>query len=758
MRILKHVSLILLIAMLLSSFVACNVNVNVDKDDTTTTEAPSTEVPTTEAPVTDAPTTEDPTTEAPTTEAPTTEAPTTKDPTTEGPTEDPDDGPSGDEPELSPAEKLAAWKNSYDIISIEEALEICDRYTTDASTERYYIIGTIKNISNPTYGEMTITDGTNELYVYGSYGADGVDRYSSLEEKPYKNDTVLLYCTLQTYNGTTKQAKSAWIIDFISAEKVAVDESQYTSTTIAEARNAAVGSKLSLTGVVAAITYANGMVPSGVYLVDGTQSIYIYSNDIAQRVKVGNKIKVIGTRENWILADEVDFANKFGYKGCCQLAEAYLISNDEDNTPFNKDWITETTVKEIVETPITENITTTIYKVNALLYVQRNEGQGFTNYYFYDLDGKTGTYTYTQCNGGDFTWLDKYDGKICTVYISALNAKSTVSGCNFRFLPIHVEDNNFTFDTSKAPEFVVKYHAVDQFMPTYTGDPQLELVTRVDSELLNFAGATISYTSNNTEVVYFTVDNGKTVMHCGKDGKATITITGSYNGNNYTQTVEITVDSPDEYEYTDVKTASGAAVGTEVTVKGIVGPGVTNKSGFYLIDETGSIAVQCDRAQFEGLMIGHEVIIRGTVDITYDGAGQLNIKDAVILVNYYGNNEYSTESFIKDKTIEEIKAVPDSVEATLNVYVVTAVVSKKSETYGPYTNITFNVGDVLLYSTGQQYAWLEEFFADGETSATLTVELALCEWNNKGFLRGCVLSVITDNGKVYNQSGFITAQ
>ena len=244
---------------------------------------------------------------------------------------------------------------------------------------------------------------------------------------------VLLYCTLQNFNGNTRQAKSAWIIDFIPADKV-VDESEYTKVSIADARNATVGAKLSVTGVVAAITYANGMIPSGVYLVDGTESIYVYSNDVAQRVAVGNTITVIGVRDNWILSTEATNAAKFGYKGCCQISDANLVSNDNGNSDFNKTWIPTSTVKEIIETPVTENITSTIFKVNAL--VKKVPGNGFVNYYFFDIDGETGAYTYTQCNGSDFAWLDAFDGKICTVYLSALNAKSTATDCYFRFVPV----------------------------------------------------------------------------------------------------------------------------------------------------------------------------------------------------------------------------------------------------------------------------------------------------------------------------------
>ena len=107
-------------------------------------------------------------------------------------------------------------------------------------------------------------------------------------------------------------------------------------------------------------------------------------------------------------------------------------------------------------------------------------------------------------------------------------------------------------------------------------------------------------------------------------------------------------------------------------------------------------------------------------------------------------------------TIEEIKAIQDSPEATTNVFVVTAVVQKTSKQQGSYTNVTFNVGGILLYtSSAKQYSWIESFFAEGETEATLTIELALCDWNAKG-LKGCILSVITEDGKVYNELNFTT--
>jgi hypothetical protein len=187
-----------------------------------------------------------------------------------------------------------------------------------------------------------------------------------MDEKPYKGDEVLLHCILQNYNGT-KEVKNARLIEFKKNDAV-VDLSAYTAATIAEARAAAVGAKVKVSGVVAAITYANGMKPIGFVLVDNTQSIYVYGGDATQQVAVGNKVELAASKTYWVLGDEQGLADKFGYKGCNQLEDAYLVSNDKktDNV-FDKSWIEESTVKDMLDAPVTEDTTTIIRKVNALV-------------------------------------------------------------------------------------------------------------------------------------------------------------------------------------------------------------------------------------------------------------------------------------------------------------------------------------------------------------------------------------------------------
>ena len=639
---------------------------------------------------------------------------------------------------------------TYATITIAEALELCGE-SGNITTERYYIRATVKSIDNANFGVMTICDETGEIGVYRTDNADGTVNYSAMTDKPYAGDEVLLYCQLQNYNGT-REVKSAYLIEFKKAEQN-FDESAYTAMSIADARDSAKGTFVKVDGVVAKITYANGRIPSGVILVDETQSIYVYDSELAARVKIGNKIEILATKTYWILDTEQNSAEKFGYIGCNQLENAKLISNDDGNHEFDKSWITESTVKEIMDNPVNVDITTTIFKVNAL--VKKVDGSGFVNYYINDLDGTTGSYVYTQCNGSDFSYLDQFDGKICTVYLMPLNAKSTSSDCFYRFLPILVEDNGFVFDTTKAAEHAVKYYGITAIANNYTGDPALELVTSVDSELLGFAGATISYTSDNENVVYFTTADGKTVLHCGKTGTANVTVKGSYNGVEYSETVTVAVTANEEYQTITIAEAISQAVGEIVTIRGIVGPSVVNKSGFYLFDETGMVAVTVDASVFATIEIGHEVVLQGKRDCFKDAAkthaGQIAISNCTVLANYYGEHDYPTNNFITGKTLLDLYNLNVNEDHSTEVYIVTATIVFNETAY--YTNLQLTADGVSKYtlycSSAGQYSFLKEY-----AGQEVTLEIAPCNWNNKTYYAGCVLAVYTADGKVLNELNF----
>ena len=716
-------SLLALLMLLSCSLMACDKGDTTPEDTTDATTEESTKTPETEGD-TEAPTEGE--TETPTEES--TEAPTEAD--TEG----------GDEPQPE-----------IQVITIAEALELCGE-PGNITTERYYIRGIIQTIKNGSYGQMVIADETGSIDVYGTYSADGELTYTQLEYQPVKGDEVLLHCILQNYNGT-KEVKNARLIEYKN-NQADIDVSQYTEATISEARDAEKGANLKITGMVARITYATGMKPSGYILVNGGVSIYVYDGDSAQRVQIGNTVTVAGTKDYWILDSEIDGAQKFGYKGCNQLTDCILVSNDNKVSEIDFGGVTEMTVKELLNTPVTEDITTQIFKVNAL--VKEVPGNGFTNYYFFDIDGETGNYTYSQCNGNDFEWLRAFEGKICTVYITALNAKSTGTSCNFRFLPVAVMDEGYKFDTAKAPEYVLEYHIMDLFKTEYTGNPLMEVPTSVSSSLLGFENAVVTYTSSNEASVKFVNTDGKLVMECLAAGKATVTVTVTYNGKSASETVEITVVDPAIMDATNVQDAIQSELGDEVVVKGIVGPSLVNRNGFYLIDESGLIAVVVnDVAIFADIEIGQEIIIKGKRDKFHNNeggthAGQTAITGATVIANYYGQHDYDTSHFVTDKTLADFRGLDVTVDYSTTVFVVKAIVNFEETAYYTKCNLTDGTNNVTLYcSSAKQYGFLKQF-----AGQEVTLELAACNWNNKTFWAGCVLSVITEDGKVINSLNF----
>lgn len=537
--------------------------------------------------------------------------------------------------------------------------------------------------------------------------------------------------------------------------------------TIGAAREAAVDSLVKVTGVVSRITFASGMKPNGFIIVGDNSSIYVYDNQIATSVAIGNKITLLAKKTMFIASKEANSAKKFGYKGACQLIDGHLLSNDEATNDLDLSFAQEKTVKEVIETSPSANITSLIYHSNALIKRVQKEGQNFVNYYIDDLDGKTGSYVYTACDGNDFAWMDQYDGKICSVYYTALNAKSTSTGVLFRFLPIKIEDNNYQFDKADAPKFAVEYYGLEQFDTVYSADPEKEMLTSVTSDLLNFGTATLSYSSNNTALAYFeTGKDGKVVFHINNEteGTATITVTGHLDGQtDFSKTMDIKIVKPVDVSLAvNVKAAIDASKGTELLVKGVIGPSLVNKNGFYLIDDSGSLAVVMNSTdEFNGLQIGQTVYIKGKRDLFASARNgtpsyfESCMTGCQIVKNEFGNEDYSTASFIKGKTLADLIALPvaDNYH-TAEVYVITAglkFVSTKN-----YSNAYLKDGDseMRLYCTNaaSQYQWINPYVDD---TKTYTMEVAVCNWNNKNYYTACLLSITDSNGnKVMNTLNF----
>lgn len=676
-----------------------------------------------------------PTNPAPTNPAPTEPAPTEPAPTEPAPTE-----PAPTEP--VPTEPTEPELKQMTIAQLL-AMNLADGQVTE---EFFLVSATVDSVTNAQYGAMIISDETGSISVYNSKAEDEKTDYIDMADKPYKGDTVTLKCNVQNYGGTM-EIKQAYILEFAHAQ-ITVDPAEYTEMSIADARNTEVGTKVMVSGVVAQMVYGGKAdSPCGLILADGTASIYVYDGDLAARCVVGNTVTIAAEKTYWIQEKELAAAQDNGYKGCNQLVDVKLINLDNSVTDFDASWVVETTIKEIMETPVDNDITTLMYKVTALIKRDASYGN-WVNYYIDDLDGVTGSYCYTQCDGADYAWLDAYDGKICTIYMMALNAKCAADGCTWRFLPVAVISDEFDPASVNVPAYIVNYVGLKQFELSYTGDPAKKLETSVSSDLLGFTGASLRYESSDPSVI--SVADG--VLNCLKSGTATITVIGEYNGETYSDTVTINVDIPQpDVEYPTVADVIATAVGETVTVKGIVGPSVVNKTGFYLIDGTGVIAVLTTEDVMETLTIGQEVVLEGKRDRFYDSsknggthAGQTCITGATVVVNNYGEHAYDTSTFVTDKTITDLYNLEASVDYSTTVFIVTATVSKGAGQWATF-GLTDGINTLTLYSgSTAQYSWLEQFIGQ-----EVTIQVAPCNWNNKSYWRGCVLAVTDAEGNTH---------
>ncbi len=117
------------------------------------------------------------------------------------------------------------------VLTIEQALALGALFEHNKFTDhKYYVTGTIKSFKDATnalmYGNVYLTDGTNDLYVYGIYDQTGEVRFDALAgTKPAVGDTITLYGKIGYYS-TAQQLKSGWLqhnyVDEVTAPKCGV--------------------------------------------------------------------------------------------------------------------------------------------------------------------------------------------------------------------------------------------------------------------------------------------------------------------------------------------------------------------------------------------------------------------------------------------------------------------------------------------------------------------------------------------------------
>ena len=228
-------------------------------------------------------------------------------------------------------------------------------------------------------------------------------------------------------------------------------------------------------------------------------------------------------------------------------------------------------------------------------------------------------------------------------------------------------------------------------------------------------------------------------------GTVTVTITATYNNVSYSQDVTVTLKEAVEYDSITIAEAIAQPDETMVIVEGVIVSSLVNKTGFYISDETGIIAVTCAGEDLEGLEVGNYIVIEGKRihNRKYETvAGQSVILDAKILENRLGYHEYDDSKFITGKTLADLSALSVTEDYSTSVYIVTATIVVTETPY--YTSIKIQDGNTSmnLYSASAgQYNWLKKY-----NGQEITMELALCNWNDKNYYAGCVISVLLEDG------------
>lgn len=182
-------------------------------------------------------------------------------------------------------------------LTIADAIALGNTKASGVYTDgKYYISGTIKEIKNTTYGNIVITDGTNDILIYGTYDATGANRFDKLPAKPAVGDTIKVYGKIGSFNGTPQMEKG-WIVEGLptaGGDNTGDNTPTAQPCTISEALTKEVGTKVIISGIVVSAdtwnTEHNNM--SITIMDDEGNSIYVFRT--STQVEKGDFVTVTG--------------------------------------------------------------------------------------------------------------------------------------------------------------------------------------------------------------------------------------------------------------------------------------------------------------------------------------------------------------------------------------------------------------------------------------------------------------------------------
>ena len=517
------------------------------------------------------------------------------------------------------------------------------------------------------------------------------------------------------------------------------------------------GEVATVRGVVVKHNYTGQSTPyiTGFWLADKTGSIYVYGEEVAKSVEVGNTVVVKGAKAYYIPQNDQGAAASVNYKGMLQLTLPEILENDHltTGTPSTSA-ITFTTVKDILEIPLTEDITGQIFCVKGRW--SKVTPADFTNYYLNDLNRVDSIMAYTQSNGKDYAWTDAYDGKTVEMFIIVSLGKPGVGA--WRMCPVSFIDDNVQVSAQEEANYAAE-RLLNEFADTYNTETTVTFAK--EDEFLAGSNRTISSSSNQ-----ITVNNGETensvVISASELGKITIEASVTFDGATGTATKEIEIVEKPKVPSTPIAEVKEMEDGSEVTIEAVVAK-VTYKSsmtpqGLFLADETGTILLFCG-TEYMPLIAdineGYKVIVRAKLTRYIKNAdnatnaeytGDIQLVEPEILNVDTNIFEIPTTSYTESSITEIMNTLP-STNISSSMFIVKAKVIKNVNTYATSYNLAEVDGGAAslpLYSqnSGNDFKWLDEY--EGQE---VTIIVAVQNLNLKAsgsHWRGLPIKVITE--------------
>lgn len=247
----------------------------------------------------------------------------------------------------------------------------------------------------------------------------------AIKATPIGTASIAISCAYQTATATG------------AADFSLVAPTHFETISLAEARKAADGTSVTVEAVVARVTYKSSMTKQGLFLADGTGSLFAYSgDDTLANVADGNKVVVTGTMAHYI--KNAENATAASYTGDLQITN-FTVKNIDTNVYAIPSGavIADQTIKGIMSTLPATNLTSNIYRLKAKIVKTAGTYPSFA---VADYDDNSVTLPlYSQNSAADFTWLDGYDGKNVTLVVGIQNLNLRASNSNWRGCPLAIE-------------------------------------------------------------------------------------------------------------------------------------------------------------------------------------------------------------------------------------------------------------------------------------------------------------------------------